>query len=52
MVQPFRCLYKNSKREEIILPTIDCSIHSIIGTGECLRAEKWQQLASIECANK
>ncbi|CAF1185816.1 unnamed protein product [Rotaria sordida] len=51
-IQPFRCLYKNSKREEIILPTIDCSIHSIMGTGECLRAEKWQQLASIECANK
>jgi hypothetical protein len=42
----------NSKREEINLPAIDCSINSIIGTGECLRAEKWQQLASIECANK
>lgn len=42
----------NSKREEINLPTNDCSINSIIGTGECLRPEKWQQLASIECANK
>jgi len=52
VVQPFRCLYMNSKREEINLPAIDCSINSIIGTGECLRAEKWQQLASIECANK
>ncbi|CAF1176250.1 unnamed protein product [Adineta steineri] len=52
VVQPFRCLYMNSKREEISLPTIDCSINSIIGSGECLRAEKWQQLASIECANK
>jgi hypothetical protein len=27
-------------------------MNSIIGTGECLRPEKWQQLASIECANK
>lgn len=27
-------------------------MHSIIGTGECLRSEKWQQLASMECANK
>ena len=52
LVQPFRCLYMDSKREEINLPTADCSIDSIIGTGECLRAEKWQQLASIECANK
>ena len=42
----------NSKREEITLPTMDCSMNSIIGTGECLRSEKWQQLASIECANK
>ena len=31
---------------------MDCSINSIIGSGECFRAEKWQQLASIECANK
>lgn len=27
-------------------------MNSIIGTGECLRPEKWQQLASMECANK
>jgi hypothetical protein len=52
VVQPFRCLYISSKREEINLPTTDCSVNSIIGTGECLRPEKWQQLASIECANK
>jgi hypothetical protein len=38
--------------EEITLPSLDCSMNSIIGTGECLRPEKWQQLASIECANK
>jgi hypothetical protein len=42
----------NSKREELSLPSVDCSINSIIGTGECLRAEKWQQLATIECTNK
>ena len=52
VVQPFRCLHMNSKREELTLPTIDCSINSIIGTGECLRPEKWQQLASLECSNK
>jgi hypothetical protein len=52
VVQPFRCLYMNSKREEVNLPSIDCAINSIIGSGECLRPEKWQQLASIECANK
>ncbi|CAF1936170.1 unnamed protein product [Rotaria magnacalcarata] len=52
IVQSFRCLYKTSKREDVTLPTTDCSIHSIIGTGECFRAEKWQQLASMECANK
>lgn len=52
VVQPFRCLYMSSKREEINLPSTDCSVNSIIGSGECLRPEKWQQLASIECANK
>lgn len=52
VVQPFRCLYISSKREEINLPSSDCSMNSIIGTGECLRPEKWQQLASMECANK
>ena len=52
VVQPFRCLYMSSKREEINLPSNDCSMNSIIGNGECLRPEKWQQLASIECANK
>lgn len=52
VVQPFRCLYMNSQREEIHLPSNDCTMNSIIGTGECLRPEKWQQLASIECANK
>ncbi|CAF3821790.1 unnamed protein product [Rotaria sp. Silwood1] len=51
-IQPFRCLYQSFQREKIILPTIDCSIHSIMNTGECLRAEKLQKLASIECANK
>ena len=51
-VQPFRCLYMSSKREEITVPALDCSMNSIIGTGECFRPEKWQQLASIECANK
>ncbi|CAF3897520.1 unnamed protein product, partial [Rotaria sp. Silwood1] len=50
--QPFRCLYQSFQREKIILPTIDCSIHSIMNTGECLRSEKLQKLASIECANK
>lgn len=52
VVQPFRCLYMNSQREEIHLPSNECTMNSIIGTGECLRPEKWQQLASIECANK
>ena len=52
VVQPFRCLFISSKREEIHLPSIDCTMNSIIGTGECSRPEKWQQLASIECANK
>lgn len=42
----------NSQREEIHLPSNECTMNSIIGTGECLRPEKWQQLASIECANK
>ncbi|UJR22421.1 hypothetical protein I4U23_025481 [Adineta vaga] len=52
VVQPYRCLSANAKREDIILPATDCSMHSIIGTGECSRAEKWQQLASRECENK
>jgi hypothetical protein len=52
VVQPFRCLYMNSAREEMILPNVECSIESIIGTGECYRAEKWQQHASTECTKK
>jgi hypothetical protein len=52
VVQPFRCLYINAEREEITLPTNDCSFNSIIGTGECFRPEKWQQLASMECTNR
>ncbi|CAF1151760.1 unnamed protein product [Rotaria sordida] len=52
LVQPFRCLYMNSKREELSLPTSDCIMNSITGTGQCLRAEKWQQLASLNCSNK
>lgn len=52
VVQPFRCLFLSSQREEIRLPSTDCTMNSIIGNGECQRPEKWQQLASIECANK
>ncbi|CAF3641826.1 unnamed protein product [Rotaria socialis] len=52
LVQPYRCLYKSSKREELTLPNIDCIMNSIIETGECLRSEKWQQLASLRCSNK
>ena len=51
-VQPFRCLYMNSEREAMNLPSPDCSVNSFIGSGECYRAEKWQQLASQECMNK
>ncbi|CAF1048899.1 unnamed protein product [Adineta ricciae] len=51
-VQPYRCLYLTSKREEITLPTVDCTMNSIIGTDQCLRAEQWRQLASVECENK
>ncbi|CAF2986441.1 unnamed protein product [Rotaria sp. Silwood2] len=51
-VQPYRCLYMDSKREELSLPTNDCIMNSITGTGQCLRTEKWQQLASIDCSNK
>ncbi|CAF0952162.1 unnamed protein product [Adineta steineri] len=52
VVQPFRCLHKNSQREEISFPTIDCTINRINNTGECLRAEKWQQYASLDCSKK
>lgn len=51
-VQPFRCLYLNSAREEITLPDVDCSMNSIIGTGECYRPEQWQKLASESCQNR
>ena len=27
-------------------------MNSIIRSGECLRSEKWQELASLECSNK
>lgn len=27
-------------------------MNSITGTGQCLRAEKWQQLAALNCSNK
>ena len=52
VVQPYRCLLKNSDREELALPNIDCVKNSITGSGECLRAEKWQQFASLDCSNK
>ncbi len=52
LVQPFRCLHMNSQREEIYFPTNDCVINHINNTGECLRAEKWQQYASLDCSKK
>jgi len=52
LVQPFRCLHMNSNREELPLPSIDCTMNSITGTGECLPAEKWQQFATLDCSNK
>jgi hypothetical protein len=42
----------NSQREELSIPTIDCTMNSLTGKGECLRAEKLQQLASLDCSNK
>ncbi len=51
-VQPFRCLHINSQREELSVPTIDCTINSITRPGGCLRADKWQQLASLDCSNR
>lgn len=51
-VQPFRCLHMNSEREESFIPTNDCSMNSLPGAGECLRAEKWQQYASLDCSNR
>lgn len=51
-VQSFRCLFMNSDRQAINLPSNDCSINSIIGSGECYRSEKWQELASEQCLNK
>jgi len=51
-IQPYRCLHINSQREELSVPTIDCTINSIIRTDECLRPEKWQQLASLDCSNR
>jgi hypothetical protein len=52
LVQPFRCLHMNSQREEIYFPTNDCVINYINNTGECLRAEKWQKYASLDCSKK
>jgi hypothetical protein len=52
ITQPFRCLQKNSKREELVVPNFDCTMNSIKDTGECLRAEKWLQYASVDCSNK
>ncbi|UJR26666.1 hypothetical protein I4U23_007983 [Adineta vaga] len=52
VVQPFRCLHSNSQREETSYPTLDCTINRINETGECLRAEKWQQYASLDCSKK
>jgi len=51
-VQPFRCLHINSQLEELSVPPIDCTMNSITRTDECLRSEKWQELASIDCSNR
>lgn len=52
VVQPFRCLHVNSQREETTYPTLDCTINRINQTGQCLRPEKWQQYASLDCTKK
>ncbi|CAF1659896.1 unnamed protein product, partial [Adineta ricciae] len=52
VVQPFRCLHVNSQREETTYPTLDCTINRINQTGQCLRPEKWQQYAALDCTKK
>jgi hypothetical protein len=51
-VQPFRCLHIYSQREELAVPTIDCTMNSISRPSDCLRAEKWQELATVDCSNR
>jgi len=42
----------NSQLEELSVPSNDCIMNSITGTNQCLRTEKWQELASLDCSNK
>ena len=51
-VQPYRCLHINSKQEELLVPNMNCKTDRTTSENRCLHAEKWQQLASLSCANK
>ena len=51
-VQPFRCLHSDSSREDTSVPTNDCTINSLMRQSECLRSEKWQELATLDCSKR
>jgi hypothetical protein len=51
-VQPFRCLHIHSQREELAVPTMDCTMNSINRPSDCLPAENWQALATVDCSNR
>ena len=51
-VQPFRCLHPNSALEDSLASTPDCLRGNLGGSQPCLRAEKWEQLASLYCSNQ
>lgn len=51
-VRPFRCLHQNSAQEESLVSSPDCLRRNIGGPSRCLRAEKWEQMASMDCSNR
>jgi len=48
----YRCLHDNSQVEDQFIETNDCSIKRIQRPNDCYRAEKWQELATLDCAQK
>jgi hypothetical protein len=52
LVQPYRCLHANSEQEDRMIPAGDCIQRRLHKSDECLRAERWEQRASIDCSNR
>lgn len=49
-IRPYRCLHDKSQQEDQFIGTDSCSIKLIQRPRDCYQAAKWQELATLDCA--